>query len=186
MEPGCGTRPAATGCDIRPLVRARSTSVSMFVTANGLGAPVVSALVRGFRNRQSRGKTNRETYFGGGMRQAGIIPPEPLHAIPSHRDHRLHFRSRISLSNSPRRFAHVSALSIRGGRVDTNIVILEGRPDVGESRGTAERLLRRSRLFFDSVSRAIRFVTHMDVTPETNRTAPAHPSRGDGRGGSYR
>ncbi len=151
---------AATGIDVARMA-APFDSVSVCFS-KGLGAPVGSALVgsQAFIDEARRARK----LFGGGMRQAGIIAAGALHAIHNHRA-RLHFDHEAA-QQLAYTASHLPALSIRGGRVDTNIVIL----DIDPMWGTASEL--QSRLFASGIDcfaiddQAIRFVTHMNITPE--------------------
>jgi len=151
---------AATGMDIARMV-APFDSVSVCYS-KGLGAPVGSALV-GSQSFIDEAKRIRKL-FGGGMRQAGIIAAGAMHAIHHHRA-RLHF-DHESAQQLAYAASHVSALSIRGGRVDTNIVILEVDPMWGTAGELQSRLFAGGVDCFSISEQAIRFVTHMDVTPE--------------------
>lgn len=135
--------------------------------SKGLGAPVGSALA-GSQSFIAQARRARKL-FGGAMRQAGIIAAGALHAIQNHRG-RLHFDHQAA-QQLAYAAAELPALSVRGGRVDTNIVVL----DIDPLWGTAAEL--QGRLFASGVDcfaiseQAIRFVTHLDVTPEQTERA---------------
>lgn len=130
--------------------------------SKGLGAPVGSALV-GTHSFIDEARRARKL-FGGAMRQAGIIAMGALHAIQSHRG-RLHLDHEAA-----QRLAGVAdgceALSVRGGRVDTNIVVMEVDPDWGTAAELQTRLYESGVNCFAIGPQAIRLVTHLDVTPE--------------------
>ena len=135
--------------------------------SKGLGAPVGSALVgtQAFITEARRARK----LFGGGMRQAGIIAAGALHAIDHHRDRLGQDHAHAQQLGDA--CASCGPLSVRGGRVDTNIVICE----VDTSWGSADRLFdsleKRGVRCFCISAQAIRFVTHLDVTTEQISTA---------------
>jgi threonine aldolase len=151
---------AATGIDVARMV-APFDSVSVCFS-KGLGAPVGSALVgtQEFINEARRARK----LFGGGMRQAGIIAAGALHALHNHRS-RLRFDHEAA-SQLAYAVAGLSALSIRGGRVDTNIVVLDVDPMWGSAAELQSRLFAMGLDCFAIGEQAIRLVTHMDVSHE--------------------
>ena len=102
--------------------------------------------------------------FGGGMRQAGIIAAGAIHAIEHHRDRLAedHVHARMlgdACQGCP-------TLSIRGGRIDTNIVICEIDPDWGTASDLVSMLEQQGIRCFAISAQAVRFVTHLDVGRE--------------------
>ncbi|MCP4890078.1 MAG: aminotransferase class I/II-fold pyridoxal phosphate-dependent enzyme [Planctomycetaceae bacterium] len=151
---------AATGISEKDLV-APFDSVSVCYS-KGLGAPVGSALV-GSEDFLYEARRARKL-FGGGMRQAGIIAAGALHAVQHHRDRLPEDHEHAQLladacEASP-------SLSIRGGRVDTNIIICEVDPAWGTAAAMVAKCEEQGVLSLSVGPQAIRFVTHLDV----NRT----------------
>ncbi len=95
------------------------------------------------------------------MRQAGIIAAGALHALEQHRD-RL-----VEDHDNAQRLREgceaCSPLSIRGNRVDTNIVICEVDEDWANADKLATALEEQGVKCFAIGPQAIRFVTHLDV-----------------------
>lgn len=130
--------------------------------SKGLGAPVGSALA-GSESFVTEARRARKL-FGGGMRQAGIIAAGALHALDHHRERLEQDHSHAKqLSDA---CAACGPLSIRGDRVDTNIVICELDPDWGTAEKLVEGLEQRGVRCFAISAQAIRFVTHLDVSTE--------------------
>ena len=135
--------------------------------SKGLGAPVGSVLV-GTKKFAMEARRARKL-FGGGMRQAGIIAAGALHALEQHRerldqDH-THAKQLGDACES------CGPLTIRGGRVDTNIVICEIDPEWGSADLLTDTLAQRGIRCFAIGQQAIRFVTHLDVsTPQIATT----------------
>ena len=147
----------ATGLSPQELVEPFDSVSVCF--SKGLGAPVGSALA-GDHQFILEARRSRKL-FGGGMRQAGIIAAGALHALEQHRD-----RLVEDHHNAQRLREGCEAcgpLSIRGNRVDTNIVICE----VDEEWTTADKLAtsleEQGVRCFAIGPQAIRFVTHLDV-----------------------
>ncbi len=151
---------AATGCDIAELA-APFDSVSVCFS-KGLGAPVGSALVGEADFIREAQRTRK--LFGGGMRQAGIIAAGALHALEHHRDRltedHLHARRLAEAA------CQSDAITLRGNRVDTNIVILEIADDWGPAEQFREALKQHDVDCFAIGPQAIRLVTHLDITGE--------------------
>lgn len=151
---------AATGLSERELV-APFDSVSVCFS-KGLGAPVGSILA-GSEDFIREARRARKL-FGGGMRQVGIIAAGALYAVQHHRD-RLgedHTHAQLladALESCP-------SLSIRGGTVDTNIVIFEIDPVWGTAAELVEMLGEQGLLCLSVSAQAVRFVTHLDVNRE--------------------
>ncbi len=130
--------------------------------SKGLGAPVGSALV-GTNEFIDHARRARKL-FGGGMRQAGIIAAGALYALQHHRD-RLRLDHEAAQHLADAAVAH-SAVKVRGGRVDTNIVMLEVDPAWGSAADLQSRLFAAGVDSFAMGDQIIRFVTHLDVTPD--------------------
>ena len=130
--------------------------------SKGLGAPVGSALA-GTTDFVYEARRVRKL-FGGGMRQAGIIAAAAIHALDHHRprlrqdhDHARQLGDAIDSCES---------LNIRGGRIDTNMVILEIDPQHSTASQFRQALESRGVRCFDVDLQAIRLVTHLDVSGE--------------------
>ncbi|WP_404310784.1 threonine aldolase family protein [Neorhodopirellula lusitana] len=130
--------------------------------SKGLGAPVGSALVgsHAFIDEARRARK----LFGGGMRQAGIVAGGALHAIHCHRE-RLHLDHEAAQQLAAVA-THDSPLSIRGGSVDTNIVVLDVDPNWGRAGDLRDRLYDSGVSCFAIGDTAIRLVTHLDISRE--------------------
>ncbi|TWT74725.1 threonine aldolase family protein [Allorhodopirellula solitaria] len=153
---------AAVAKGLDPSQMAASFDSVSVCFSKGLGAPVGSALA-GSRGLIEQARRARKL-FGGAMRQAGIIAAGALHALHHHRD-RLSFDHEAArqLADATSDF---SAVSVRGGRVDTNIVMLVVDPAWGSAAALQSRLYEAGVDSFAMGDEIIRFVTHMDVTAE--------------------
>ncbi len=95
------------------------------------------------------------------MRQAGIIAAGALYAIENHRD-----RLTEDHANAARlgdACQSCGPLAIRGGRIDTNIVICELDPEWGTADRLVSLLRERGVSSMTMGVQIIRFVTHLDV-----------------------
>lgn len=151
---------AATGLSEQALAEPFDSVSVCF--SKGLGAPVGSALA-GPSEFIAEARRARKL-FGGGMRQAGIIAAGAIHAIEHH-------RQRLTEDHqAARQLADVcdscQPLTIRGDRVDTNIVVLEIDPAWGTAQQLVSMLAERDVHCFAISPQAIRFVTHLDVSPQ--------------------
>ena len=149
---------AATGMSEKELA-APFDSVSVCFS-KGLGAPVGSALV-GSKEFVYEARRARKL-FGGAMRQAGILAACAVHALEHHRE-------RLSEDHAHAKqladaIESCDALSLRGGRVDTNMVIFEIDPQHSTASRFWSELESRGVRCFDIGPTAIRLVTHLDVT----------------------
>jgi len=148
---------AASGNSERELA-APFDSISVCFS-KGLGAPVGSALAGSaefiYEARRAR------KLFGGAMRQAGIIAAGARYAVEHHRerlaeDHQHAQQLADACRECPR-------LSIRGGRVDTNIVICEVDPQWGTADDFRRALVDRGVSSLTMGDNLIRFITHLNV-----------------------
>ncbi len=130
--------------------------------SKGLGAPVGSVLAGStdfiYEARRAR------KLFGGGMRQAGILAAGAIHALENH-------RTRLAQDHDgARRLGDAcescDPFSIRGGSIDTNIVICEVDPNWGSADQLLRMLADRGVRSFVFGPQAIRLVTHLDVTDQ--------------------
>jgi threonine aldolase len=118
--------------------------------SKGLGAPVGSVLV-GSRDLMARARIWRKR-FGGGMRQVGILAAAGLHALDHHVE-------RLADDHAHARLLG-EALGLDPDSVDTNIVVVD-RPDAPAFVAqAAEEGVRIAAVG----PRAVRLVTHLDVT----------------------
>ncbi len=149
---------AATGTSERELAEPFDSVSVCF--SKGLGAPVGSALAgTGEFVREAR---RARKLFGGAMRQAGIIAAGALHALTHH-------RSRLAedhawAKNLGAVVADSDLLQVRGGRIDTNIVVIDIDPAWGTAAEFVTKLAERQVACFAIGAQAIRLVTHLDVT----------------------
>lgn len=127
--------------------------------SKGLGAPVGSALAGSAEFVKEARRTRK--LFGGAMRQAGIIAAGAVHALEHHRE-RLHLDHTNARALGDACEA-TTPLTIRGGRIDTNIVVCEVDPEWGTAEQLVELLAENSVSCFSIGQQAIRFVTHLDV-----------------------
>ncbi|MEO1527557.1 MAG: GntG family PLP-dependent aldolase [Planctomycetota bacterium] len=128
--------------------------------SKGLGAPVGS-LLAGSREFVAEAKRHRKL-LGGGMRQSGIIAAGALHAVEHHVD-------RLSEDHAHAQqladaITAVDGFAIRGGNVDTNIVIVE--MEHGGASEFVASLADKGLLCYDVAPNRFRMVTHLDVTAE--------------------
>jgi threonine aldolase len=148
---------AATGISERELV-APFDSVSVCFS-KGLGAPVGSALAgpEDFIREARRARK----LFGGAVRQGGIIAAGALYALQHHRERLTEDHQNAQLLADA--CASCPSLSIRGGRVDTNIVICEVDPNWGTAFEMVSLLDEQGVKCLPIGPQAVRFVTHLDV-----------------------
>ncbi|NND99119.1 MAG: aminotransferase class I/II-fold pyridoxal phosphate-dependent enzyme [Pirellulaceae bacterium] len=130
--------------------------------SKGLGAPVGSILA-GSRDFIYEARRCRKL-FGGAMRQAGIIAAGALHALEHHRE-----RLADDHANAQRLGEAIEAcatLNLRGGRIDTNMVVFEVDPDHSGGQQFAEAIEAQGVRCFAIDPQAVRLVTHLDVSAE--------------------
>ncbi len=147
----------ALGVGVRELTRGFATV--MFCLSKGLGAPVGSMLV-GSRELMARARSVRKA-LGGGMRQAGVLAAAGLIALEE-------MPARLGEDHANARLLAEAVAGLPGvefdlGRVESNIMIFGL---VGE-RTAAEVVagLRERGVLASAVGpRAVRFVTHYDVS----------------------
>lgn len=151
---------AATGQSVGELAEPFDSVSVCF--SKGLGAPVGSALA-GPADFIHQARRCRKL-FGGAMRQAGIIAAGALHAVQHHRD-------RLDEDHAAaRRLAEVVAesdsLHLRGGPIETNIVIFEVEQRLGTAEQFVSALGEHGVRCFAVSPQAVRMVTHLDVSAE--------------------
>jgi threonine aldolase len=130
-----------------------------FCLSKGLGAPVGSMLL-GTKDFITQARTWRKR-FGGGMRQVGILAAAGLIALEESpkRLHIDHENARILAEG----VANIKGISIDAERVQTNIVIF----DVSATGKTSFEIcdeLKKENIFAIPFGKAIRMVTHCDVS----------------------
>lgn len=139
----------------------KSVDSVQFCLSKGLGAPVGSMLL-GKKDFIAEARTWRKR-FGGGMRQAGILAAAGLIALEES-PKRLH----IDHENAKRLaegVANLKGVAIDAEKVVTNIVIF----DVSETNKTSAEIcdaLKAENIFAIPFGKAIRMVTHCDVSRE--------------------
>ncbi|HWG17524.1 MAG TPA: GntG family PLP-dependent aldolase [Acidobacteriaceae bacterium] len=141
----------------------------MFCLSKGLGAPVGSMLV-GSAEEIARARNFRKA-LGGGMRQAGVLAAAGLIALDE-------MAARLGEDHANARLladavARHEAAQIDMATVETNIVIFTLRKG-GDAAAFCAALKERAVLAAPVGPRAVRFVTHMDVSQaECKRAAEA-------------
>jgi threonine aldolase len=150
---------SALGISVKELTAGFDTV--MFSLSKGLGAPVGSMLV-GSADAMRRARNFRKA-MGGGMRQAGILAAAGLIALEE-MPARLcddHCNARVLAEAVAKR----PAAEIDLGTVQTNIVIFTLR-EGGDAATFVAAMKDRGVLTSAVGPRAVRFVTHMDVSRE--------------------
>ncbi|HEY3528423.1 MAG TPA: GntG family PLP-dependent aldolase [Nocardioides sp.] len=131
--------------------------------SKGLGAPVGS-LVVGTADAIAEARVRRKR-MGGGMRQVGILAAAGLHALDAHVDRLADDHANAKLL--------AEACGVDPASVETNIVVVP-RDDAGEFVAGA----REGGVLISPVGpRAVRLVTHLDVSREDAETAAKVLSR---------
>ncbi len=140
-----------------------------FCLSKGLGAPVGSMLL-GTQDFIKEARVWRKR-FGGGMRQVGVLAAAGLIALEEspknlHIDHENAKRLAEGAAN-------IKGISINAERVQTNIVIF----DVSETGKTSAEIcnqLKEKNILASPFGKAIRMVTHYDVSREDIETTLEH------------
>jgi threonine aldolase len=147
----------ATGVEPARIGRAFDTVTLCF--SKGLGCPL-GALIAGSRDLMSRARRGKH-YFGGAMRQAGIVAAAALYAL-DHNVERIaddHARAR-QLGES----LAAAGVPVNLDQVETNFVQIDVGPD---RAGAIERMKERGVLVSTTVHPTIvRAVTHLDISDE--------------------
>src|SRR5881392_998489 len=152
----------ATGVDSARIGRGFDTVTLCF--SKGLGCPL-GALIAGSAELMGRARRGKY-YFGGAMRQAGIVAAAALYALDHHVDRIADDHARA------RRLAEGLAeagVDVDLEQVETNFVQI----DVGPDRAAAiDRMKKRGVLVSTTVHpTVVRAVTHLDITDEDIETA---------------
>jgi threonine aldolase len=127
--------------------------------SKGLGAPVGS-LVVGARDALAEARVRRKR-MGGGMRQVGILAAAGLYALDHHVD-------RLADDHANARLL-AEACGVDPDTVDTNIVVVQRDDAAAFVAGAKDGGV----LVSPVGPRAVRLVTHLDVSAEDARTAAA-------------
>jgi threonine aldolase len=127
--------------------------------SKGLGAPVGS-LVVGSKDAMTVARVRRKR-MGGGMRQVGVLAAAGLHALDHHVD-------RLADDHANARLL-AEACGVDPDTVDTNIVVVQ-RDDAAEFVAGAKA---GGVLVAPVGPRAVRLVTHLDVSAEDAKVAAA-------------
>jgi threonine aldolase len=127
--------------------------------SKGLGAPVGS-LVVGSKDAMTAARVRRKR-MGGGMRQVGVLAAAGLHALDHHVD-------RLADDHANARLL-AEACGVDPDTVDTNIVVVQ-RDDAAEFVAGAKA---GGVLVAPVGPRAVRLVTHLDVSAEDAKVAAA-------------
>ena len=148
---------AAVACGVEPSRIGRGFDTVTLCFSKGLGCPL-GALIAGSRELMARARRGKH-YFGGAMRQAGIVAAAALYALDHHVERIADDHARA------RRLGE--ALAAAGVKVDleqveTNFVQI----DVGADRAAAiDRMKDHGVLVSTNVHPTIvRAVTHLDIT----------------------
>ncbi|HTI09867.1 MAG TPA: GntG family PLP-dependent aldolase [Puia sp.] len=126
----------------------------------GLGCPIGSILIGPAPFiRQAR---RVRKVFGGGMRQAGFMAAAGIHALQFHIDRLAedHTHARQIAEVLEKKDFVASILP-----VETNIIIMEVEPSVC-AKSLAAQLKEQDILAIAIAANQLRFVTHLDITPE--------------------
>lgn len=143
----------------------KSVDSVQFCLSKGLGAPVGS-LVLGTKDFIAEARTWRKR-FGGGMRQAGILAAAGLIALEES-PKRLHI-DHENARKLAEGVANLKGVAIDAEKVVTNIVIF----DVSATGKTSAEIcnrLKESEIYAIPFGKAIRMVTHCDVSREDIET----------------
>jgi threonine aldolase len=128
--------------------------------SKGLGAPVGSVLL-GSKETIHKAKKIRKA-FGGGMRQSGFLAAAGIYALDHHVERMAldHQHAKV-LAQVLEKASYVRAVMAP----ETNILIFEVAPQFTAAH-IVESLRKKGLLCTPTSSKSIRFVTHLDVTPE--------------------
>lgn len=139
----------------------KSVDSVQFCLSKGLGAPVGS-MILGTKDFIDEARTWRKR-FGGGMRQVGVLAAAGLVALEES-PQRLH----IDHENARRLaegVADIKGIAIDAERVQTNIVIFDVSA-TGKSSAEICAALKEENILASPFGKAIRMVTHCDVSRE--------------------
>jgi threonine aldolase len=150
---------AAVACGVAPARIGSGFDTVTLCFSKGLGCPL-GALIAGSHELMTRARRGKH-FFGGAMRQAGIVAAAALYALDHHVDRIAddHMRARRLAEGLTAAEAQVDL-----EQVQTNFVQI----DVGLDRaGAIERMKERGVLVSTTVHpTVVRAVTHLDITDE--------------------
>jgi len=155
---------AAIACDVDSARIGSAFDTVTLCFSKGLGCPL-GALIAGSRERMHAARRGKH-FFGGAMRQAGIVAAAALYALDHHVDR---------IADDHRRARRLADGLVDAGvkvdldQVETNFVQI----DVGPERADAiERMKQHGVLVSTTVHpTVVRAVTHLDVTDDDVETA---------------
>src|SRR5919197_1271365 len=155
---------AAVACGVEPSRIGRGFDTVTLCFSKGLGCPL-GALIAGSRELMARARRGKH-YFGGAMRQAGIVAAAALYALDHHVDRIADDHARA------RRLGEglaAAGLKVDLEQVETNFVQIE----VGTDRaGAIDRLKDHGVLVSTTVHpTVVRAVTHLDISDDDVETA---------------
>ena len=133
--------------------------------SKGLGAPVGSALVGSDELIQKALRIRKQ--FGGGMRQAGIIAAGAWHALEHHRDRII--QDHENTKELALGIAQLPGIELNIEHVETNIIIFKLSSMTAYE--LAEKLYKHGVRVLVIGAKAIRLVTHLDISNEQIREA---------------
>jgi threonine aldolase len=150
---------ASVSCGVAPARIGRGFDTVTLCFSKGLGCPL-GALIAGSNELMTRARRGKH-YFGGAMRQAGIVAAAALYALDHHVDRIADDHARA------RRLGEglaAAGLQVDLDQVETNFVQI----DVGADRVDAiERMKERDVLVSTTVHpTVVRAVTHLEITDE--------------------
>jgi threonine aldolase len=157
---------AAVACGVEPARIGRGFDTVTLCFSKGLGAPL-GALIAGSRDLMTAARRGKH-FFGGAMRQAGIVAAAALYALDHHveriaDDHRRARRLGQGLADA--------GVKVDLERVETNFVQIDVGPDRAD---VIERIKRHGVLVSTTVHpTVVRAVTHLDVADADIETAIA-------------
>src|SRR5947207_5082714 len=161
---------AAVACGVSPARVAAAFDTVTLCFSKGLGCPL-GALIAG-STELMEGARRGKHYFGGAMRQSGIVAAAALHALDHHVDRIADDHARA------RRLADglvAAGVRVNLEQVETNFVQI----DVGPERADAiERMKQQGVLVSTTVHpTVVRAVTHLDITEtDIDRAIEAIPT----------
>ena len=150
---------AAVACGVAPARIGSGFDTVTLCFSKGLGCPL-GALIAGSHELMTRARRGKH-YFGGAMRQAGIVASAALYALDHHVDRIADDHARAQRLGEGLAAAGVQ---VDLDQVQTNFVQI----DVGADRAAAiERMKERGVLVSTTVHpTVVRAVTHLDITDE--------------------
>ena len=150
---------AAVACGVAPARIGSGFDTVTLCFSKGLGCPL-GALIAGSNELMTRARRGKH-YFGGAMRQAGIVASAALYALDHHVDRIADDHARAQRLGEGLAAAGVQ---VDLDQVQTNFVQI----DVGADRADAiERMKERGVLVSTTVHpTVVRAVTHLDITDE--------------------